>query len=142
MSRKSVKVMTYSYFLNLKPYVNTCISITYTESTVSNTLPKGNHNLNTIQKSTELTVSNTLPKGNHNRLYQVMHQDWTVSNTLPKGNHNISLIRYSCLILLVILYRKVITTSKYSIISSSVLLVTINRKVIKPSRFRPPLDII
>ena len=44
MSRKTVKVMTYSYFLKLKSYINTYISVTYTESTVSNTLPKGNHN--------------------------------------------------------------------------------------------------
>ena len=46
MSRKSVKVMTYSYFLKLKSYINTYISVTYTESTVSNIKPKGNHNSN------------------------------------------------------------------------------------------------
>ena len=44
MSRNSVKVMIYSYFLNLKSYINTYISVTYTESTVSNIKPKGNHN--------------------------------------------------------------------------------------------------
>ena len=49
MSRKTVKVMTYSYFLKLKSYINTYISVTYTESTVSNTLPKGNHNPKAIE---------------------------------------------------------------------------------------------
>ena len=44
MNRNSVKVMIYSYILNLKSYINTYISVTYTESTVSNHLPKGNHN--------------------------------------------------------------------------------------------------
>lgn len=44
MSRKYVKVMTYSYFLILKSYINTYISVTYTESTVSNIILKGNHN--------------------------------------------------------------------------------------------------
>ena len=38
--------MIYSYFLNLKSYINTYISVTYTESTVRNVKPKGNHNLN------------------------------------------------------------------------------------------------
>lgn len=44
MSRNSVKVMIYSYFLNLKSYINTYISATYTEYIVSNIKPKGNHN--------------------------------------------------------------------------------------------------
>ena len=44
MSRKSVKVMTYSYFLYLKSYIITYISVTYTGSTVSNIKPQGNHN--------------------------------------------------------------------------------------------------
>lgn len=44
MSRKSVKVMTYSYFLKLKSYINTYISVTYTEPTVRNVKPQGNHN--------------------------------------------------------------------------------------------------
>ena len=35
----------YSYFLILKSYINTYISIIYTESTVSNIKPKGNHNI-------------------------------------------------------------------------------------------------
>ena len=66
MSRKTVKVMTYSYFLKLKSYINTYISVTYTESTVSNTLPKGNHNRHCVTTWYLSTVSNTLPKGNHN----------------------------------------------------------------------------
>ena len=37
--------MTYSYFLKLKSYINTYISVTYTEPTVRNVKPKGNHNL-------------------------------------------------------------------------------------------------
>lgn len=45
MNRNSVKVMIYSYFLNLKSYINTYISATYTESIVSNIKPKGNHNM-------------------------------------------------------------------------------------------------
>ena len=34
----------YSYFLILKSYINTYISIIYTESTVRNVKPQGNHN--------------------------------------------------------------------------------------------------
>ena len=45
MSRNTVKVMIYRYFLKLKSYINTYISITYTESIVSNIKPKGNHNI-------------------------------------------------------------------------------------------------
>ena len=45
MSRNSVKVMMYSYFLILKSYINTYISVTYTEPTVRNVKPKGNHNI-------------------------------------------------------------------------------------------------
>ena len=44
MSRKSVKMMIYSYFLNLISPINISISIIYTEYTVSNIIPKGNHN--------------------------------------------------------------------------------------------------
>ena len=44
MGRNTVKVMIYRYFLNLKSYINNYISVTYTESTVSNIIPKGNHN--------------------------------------------------------------------------------------------------
>ena len=64
MSRKTVKVMTYSYFLKLKSYINTYISVTYTESTVSNTLPKGNHNSILLALTFPDIVSNHLPKGN------------------------------------------------------------------------------
>lgn len=38
--------MTYSYFLKLKSYINTYISVTYTEPTVRNVKPQGNHNMN------------------------------------------------------------------------------------------------
>ncbi len=69
MNRSSVKMMIYSYFLILKSYINTYISVTYTESTVSNTLPKGNHNATASAQASEQTVSNTLPKGNHNPLW-------------------------------------------------------------------------
>ena len=51
MNRNSVKVMIYSYFLNLKSYINTYISATYTESIVSNIKPKGNHNRCSVQKT-------------------------------------------------------------------------------------------
>ena len=88
MSRKTVKVMTYSYFLKLKSYINTYISVTYTEYTVSNTLPKGNHNAGDVLEKTINTVSNTLPKGNHNSCHLFSANHPTVSNTLPKGNHN------------------------------------------------------
>ena len=40
----SVKVMNYSYFLKIISYINTYISVTYTESTVRNVKPQGNHN--------------------------------------------------------------------------------------------------
>lgn len=48
--------MTYSYFLKLKSYINTYISVTYTESTVSNTLPKGNHNMLSIFQPAHLLL--------------------------------------------------------------------------------------
>lgn len=64
MSRNSVKVMIYSYFLNLKSYINTYISVTYTEPTVSNHLPKGNHNNPKIGDKIIGTVRNVKPKGN------------------------------------------------------------------------------
>lgn len=66
MSRKSVKMIIYSYFLNLISPINTSISIIYTESTVSNHLPKGNHNLLAVVHQLDFTVSNHLPQGNHN----------------------------------------------------------------------------
>ena len=66
MSRKSVKVMTYSYFLKLKSYINTYISATYTEYIVSNIKPKGNHNKEYVVLINENIVSNIKPKGNHN----------------------------------------------------------------------------
>ena len=66
MSRNSVKVMMYSYFLILKSYINTYISVTYTEPTVRNVKPKGNHN-NVFQLYiVSTTVRNVKPKGNHN----------------------------------------------------------------------------
>ena len=88
MNRNSVKVMIYSYILNLKSYINTYISVTYTESTVSNHLPKGNHNNLLIEARLNSTVSNHLPKGNHNMVKLYKEQKKTVSNHLPKGNHN------------------------------------------------------
>ena len=66
MSRNSVKVMIYSYFLNLKSYINTYISVTYTEPTVSNIIPQGNHNIFASFGAMNLTVSNIIPQGNHN----------------------------------------------------------------------------
>ena len=78
MSRNSVKVMIYSYFLNLKSYINTYISVTYTESTVSNIKPKGNHNKNQQYPYSLLTVSNIKPKGNHNS--QLTTHNWTGGN--------------------------------------------------------------
>ena len=88
MNRNSVKVMIYSYILNLKSYINTYISVTYTESTVSNHLPKGNHNVITQFQYINRTVSNHLPKGNHNKHINWCNCTSTVSNHLPKGNHN------------------------------------------------------
>ena len=66
MSRKSVKVMTYSYFLKLKSYINTYISVTYTEPTVRNVKPQGNHNIVHYISPTIKTVRNVKPQGNHN----------------------------------------------------------------------------
>ena len=58
--------MTYSYFLKLKSYINTYISVTYTESTVRNVKPKGNHNSKVVTQCGGNTVRNVKPKGNHN----------------------------------------------------------------------------
>ena len=66
MNRNSVKVMIYSYFLNLKSYINTYISATYTESIVSNIKPKGNHNILGLEMIAVYIVSNIKPQGNHN----------------------------------------------------------------------------
>lgn len=56
--------MTYSYFLKLKSYINTYISVTYTEPTVRNVKPKGNHNVATYTVKFNGIVSNIKPKGN------------------------------------------------------------------------------
>ena len=88
MNRNSVKVMIYSYFLNLKSYINTYISATYTESTVSNHLPQGNHNLIAAMALYHLTVSNIIPQGNHNCQTWLIFFLWTVSNIIPQGNYN------------------------------------------------------
>ena len=66
MSRNSVKVMMYSYFLILKSYINTYISIIYTESTVRNVKPQGNHNIWNCLSELFCTVRNVKPQGNHN----------------------------------------------------------------------------
>ena len=56
----------YSYFLILKLYINTYISIIYTESTVRNVKPQGNHNAVGSALKTKNTVRNVKPQGNHN----------------------------------------------------------------------------
>lgn len=89
MSRNSVKVMMYSYFLILKSYINTYISIIYTESTVSNIKLKGNHNYSDIIKNITVTVRNVKPQGNHNSVISKSLILITVSNIKPQGNHNI-----------------------------------------------------
>ena len=95
MSRNSVKVMIYSYFLNLKSYINTYISVTYTEPTVSNIIPQGNHNDYFQYNAPRHTVSNIIPQGNHNIAMIMALGGYTVSNHLPKGNHNgITLINH------------------------------------------------
>ena len=88
MSRNSVKVMMYSYFLILKSYINTYISVTYTEPTVRNVKPKGNHNVLFFPKAIEITVRNVKPKGNHNPSSVHFITKSTVRNVKPKGNHN------------------------------------------------------
>ena len=58
--------MTYSYFLKLKSYINTYISVTYTEPTIRNVKPQGNHNLKKHYPSLHYTIRNVKPQGNHN----------------------------------------------------------------------------
>ena len=65
----SVKVMNYSYFLKIISYINTYISVTYTESTVRNVKPQGNHNDTCECRRNGFTVRNVKPQGNHNRCY-------------------------------------------------------------------------
>lgn len=60
----SVKVMNYSYFLKIISYINTYISVTYTESTVRNVKPQGNHNSILLALTFPDIISNHLPKGN------------------------------------------------------------------------------
>ena len=62
----SVKVMNYSYFLKIISYINTYISVTYTESTVRNVKPQGNHNVLLALVFRHFTVRNVKPQGNHN----------------------------------------------------------------------------
>ena len=62
----SVKVMNYSYFLKIISYINTYISVTYTESTVRNVKPQGNHNIQEYEVWYSITVRNVKPQGNHN----------------------------------------------------------------------------
>ena len=108
MSRNFVKVMIYSYFLNLKSYINTYISVTYTESTVSNIKPKGNHNLflHLLLRKQLLVILNR-----------------KVITTKPETITDV-------IVLLVILNRKVITTYHYICQPSQSLLVILYRKVI------------
>ena len=80
--------MIYSYFLNLKSYINTYISATYTESIVSNIKPKGNHNAIPIIRDDNLTVRNVKPQGNHNNVSGILKVNTTVRNVKPQGNHN------------------------------------------------------
>ena len=109
--------MTYSYFLKLKSYINTYISVTYTEPTVSNHLPQGNHNYNRVEG----------------------RQNYTVSNHLPQGNHNKGEDGEFIKLLLVTIYRKVITTSEDGNLKEELLLVTIYRKVITTSIYNTSL---
>ena len=88
MSRKSVKMMIYNYFLNLISPINTYISIIYTES----------------------TVRNVIPQGNHNKLHITLQYRNTVRNVIPQGNHNNFSQFTPFILLLETLYRKVITT--------------------------------
>ena len=86
----SVKVMNYSYFLKIISYINTYISVTYTES----------------------TVRNVKPQGNHNTIWSIIIYKHTVRNVKPQGNHNTNYMMYHQYILLETLNRKVITTTK------------------------------
>lgn len=45
MNRRHVKLIDKGCFLNIKLFINTFISNSYLECIVSNTIPKGNHNL-------------------------------------------------------------------------------------------------
>ena len=110
MSRKSVKVMTYSYFLKLKSYINTYISVTYTEPTVRNVKPQGNHNCNSSLLLLLITVRNVKPQGNHNNFCDVSFNILTVRNVKPQGNHNVVFPLSLAILLLETLNRKVITT--------------------------------
>ena len=82
----------YSYFLILKSYINTYISIIYTESTVRNVKPQGNHNMLKARCLFKKTVRNVKPQGNHNPMVKDAAQGLTVRNVKPQGNHNIMLI--------------------------------------------------
>ena len=81
-------MMIYSYFLILKSYINTYISVTYTEPTVRNVKPKGNHNASEKIMPVMKTVRNVKPKGNHNSTSALSQLATTVRNVKPKGNHN------------------------------------------------------
>ena len=76
----------YSYFLILKSYINTYISIIYTESTVRNVKPQGNHNNKMYGGWNANTVRNVKPQGNHNFKIGVLVEILSVSNIKPKGN--------------------------------------------------------
>jgi hypothetical protein len=65
MSRKAVKVIGNSMFWSFIFNINTYISITYTESTVRNIIPKGNYKRGEVQDRATRTVRNIIPKGNY-----------------------------------------------------------------------------
>ena len=108
MNRNSVKVMIYSYFLNLKSYINTYISATYTESIVSNIKPQGNHNYMVVYYLS-------------NGLLVILNRK-VITTDLPSFEQMTRL--------LVILNRKVITTKLNDVITALPLLEALNRKVI------------
>ena len=133
----SVKVMNYSYFLKIISYINTYISVTYTESTVRNVKPQGNHNTLFDALGNLYTVRNVKPQGNHNAAYRSIELISTVRNVKPQGNHNSAISLGHSQSLLVILYCKVITTKETEKSILRELLVTLYRKVIQLVRNRP-----
>ena len=102
--------MTYSYFLKLKSYINTYISVTYTEPTVRNVKPQGNHNPHQLRYVDGMTVRNVKPQGNHNNRMTREEVSFTVRNVKPQGNHNNTINSDKDVTLLETLNRKVITT--------------------------------
>lgn len=86
MIRLGINMMCDRDFLKVKCNLKVCLSISYRQSIVSNTLPQGNHNIVFSFNSFTSTVSNIKPKGNHNDVRTILARFLNVRKLILQGN--------------------------------------------------------